>query len=180
MKGPEGIYTVRTEKKQRMIVHLFDEDDRYKEQKILFSIPVMIMSSISKEHIKHNKDNFVHFMIEEESLFGNVSIYCTIDAIVVDGGEESEIPTALCYIYPLESRWDVHPYIKTIDETLRENQLKLGEYIKTNYKLNPELVDNLRADPKIADLMLSTNEKIKLEIIEPKLGHELRKITIKL
>ena len=164
MKGPEGIYTVRTEKEQKMIVHLFNEDDRYREQKILFSIPVMIMSSVPTKRSEQNKDNFVHFMIEEESRLGNVAIYCTIDTLKIKDGTKYEIPTALCYIYPLESRWEIHTYLKTIDETLRDNQTKIGDYIKNKYKVDSNLIEKIRSDPKVAEILFTTNEKIKLEI----------------
>ncbi len=179
MKGPEGIYTVTTEKKQKMIIHLFNEDDRRKEQKILFSIPVMIMSSISKQKLKNN-NNFIHFTIEEESLFGDVGIYCTIDSIKIQNKDKHEITSALCYIYPLESRWEIHNDLKSIDKELRANQRKIGEYIKSNYKLQLQIIEKIRVDPKIRDLMFKTNEIIKLDIIEPKIGRELRKVTIKL
>ena len=123
-------------------------------------------------------NKFVHFTIEEQSLFGNIGIYCVIESIKMN--EENIIPIALCYIYPLESHWEIHGYIKEIDETLRRSCSELGDYIINNFKLEDDLIEKLRTDDKISELMFGTNNKIKLEIIESRIGKELRKVTIKM
>ena len=78
------------------------------------------------------------------------------------------------------TRKEVAKVIKEIDETLRDNCQQLGRHILDNYELEEDLIEKLRTDEKFSELMFSTNNKIKLEILEPKLGKELRKITMKI